>query len=277
MDANQGQGNQQGQTPVPDNQQSQDSQQGQQQSPLSPSVGWNQMLGDYAQDPSIQKFRDPKDLAKSYIELQKLVGKDKVPVPKSEEELPQVLSKLGLPEKPDGYPSFGDEVNIFGSKEDAQGFKELAHESGLLPAQYKKLYEGLKAATQQDNELMVQERKQQATQALSQLQQEYGDNTKQKLTLAQRVFNTFSDDVKESIMKSGLDVNPNFVKALASLGEYYKEDTFVANNYSPMDAKSELEAVKNNPNHPYFHKEHPEHKAAVEKVQALYKVIYGNK
>lgn len=238
-------------------------------------VDWQTLLGDYAEDPNIQKFKDPKDLAKSYIELQKLVGREKIPVPKTDEELQQVLMKLGVPETPDKYPEFDDAEQVFGSKEEFDEFKKVAHETGLLPQQFEALYSKMKEIMTQSESATLQERQSLAQQSLQQLTQEFGQEAQSKIKTAQKVFQMFPDDVKQAIVNAGLDVNANFVKTLANLGEYYKEDSFVASGYSKADAKGELENILQNKSHPYFDRTHPEHEAAVEKVEKLYRIIYG--
>lgn len=243
--------------------------------PQSQQIDWQALLGDYAEDPNIQKFKDPKDLAKSYIELQKLVGREKIPVPKTDEELQQVLMKLGVPDSPDNYPEFDDAEHVLGSKEEFEEFKKVAHEVGLLPQQFEALYNKVKEIITQNDEITLQERQALAQQSLQQLTQEFGDEAQSKIKIAQKVFQMFPDDVKQAIVNAGLDVNANFVKTLANLGEYYKEDSFVASGYSKADAKGELESILQNKNHPYFDRTHPEHEAAVEKVEKLYRIIYG--
>ncbi len=239
------------------------------------TVDWRGMLGDYANDPNIDKFKDPKDLAKSYIEAQKLIGRDKIPMPKDETELQQVLTKLGVPDDPSKYPDFEDVTKVFASPEEFTEFKKVAHEVGLLPQQFEALYGKMKEIMQQDSQVSMEERQAMTQQALQQITQEFGNEAQAKLNTAQKVFKTFSDDVKQQIVQANLDVNPNFIKALANLGEYYKEDNFVASSYSQADAKGELQSIMNNSKHPYFDREHPEHDAAVEKVKTLYKIIYG--
>ena len=247
------------------------------QEPQPQQVDWFQMLGEYANDPSIQKFKDPKDLAKSYLEAQKLIGREKIPVPKSDEELMDALKKLGVPDDPTAYPDFDDAAQVFGSKEDFDEFKKVALEAGLLPQQFEALYGKVKEIIQQEDSLTAQERQQVAQQALQQLQQEFGEETQLRLKMAQRVFQELPQETQQKIVQSGLDVDPNFIKFLAKIGEYYKEDSFVVSNYSPAEAKSELQEILNNPKHPYFDRTHPEHDAAVEKVEKLYRVIYGGR
>ena len=47
---------------------------GTQTSTTTDTTDFRAIFGDYASDPSIQKFKTPADLAKSYIELERLIG-----------------------------------------------------------------------------------------------------------------------------------------------------------------------------------------------------------
>ncbi len=236
---------------------------------------WHTLVGEYANDPNISKFKDPRDLAKSYIEAQKLIGREKVPIPKDQAELQEVLTKLGVPDKATAYPNFDDATSVFGSAQDFEAFKEIAHESGLLPQQFTALYGKVKEMMQNDSANKGKYRQEMTAKGLQQLATDFGTEADAKLNTARRVFQIFSDDVKQQITAAGLDVNANFIKSLASLGEYYKEDSFIATRYSGSEAKSELQAITSNRAHPYYNKEHPEHTAAVQKVQTLYKIVYG--
>lgn len=75
---------------------------------------------------ALQKFKDVEGLAKGYISLEKeLGGRIKLPdfESGSEEDLNKFWSKLGRPEKSDGYTVDG--------LENADDFKNAAHKAGL--------------------------------------------------------------------------------------------------------------------------------------------------
>jgi hypothetical protein len=55
---------------------------------------------------ALQKFNDVNGLAKSYLELERLLGYEKIPMPKADakpEEWESVWSRLGKPQKPEEY------------------------------------------------------------------------------------------------------------------------------------------------------------------------------
>ena len=80
--------------------------------PAAPAVfNWKASLApDLANSPSMKKFEDTKDgfneAVKSHLLLEKLLGYEKVPIPKSKDDTVawEIFSKaMGIPAKPDGY------------------------------------------------------------------------------------------------------------------------------------------------------------------------------
>ena len=55
--------------------------------------------------PSLSPIKDVGNLARSYVNAQRLIGSDKIPLPKNptDEDLDNIYSKLGRPETPEGY------------------------------------------------------------------------------------------------------------------------------------------------------------------------------
>ena len=53
--------------------------------------------------PSLSPIKDVENLARSYVNAQRLIGADKIPMPvnPTEEDLDRIYSKLGTPESPD--------------------------------------------------------------------------------------------------------------------------------------------------------------------------------
>lgn len=74
---------------------------------IEESKNWYEKLDpDLKNNPSIQKFKDPASLAKSYVELQKMVGKDKVVLPTSKStpaEWEAFYEKIGRPKDINEY------------------------------------------------------------------------------------------------------------------------------------------------------------------------------
>ena len=70
-------------------------------------ANWKEALPEEVrEDPSMQAIQTVDNLAKSYVNAQKMIGADKIIVPNKyaeENEWQDVFTKLGLPESPDKY------------------------------------------------------------------------------------------------------------------------------------------------------------------------------
>ena len=85
--------------------------------------------------PSLSPIKDVPNLARSYVNAQRLIGTDKLPLPANptDEDLDNIYSRLGRPESPDEYGIQAD-GNIL--TEDATArFKEIAHALRFTPDQ----------------------------------------------------------------------------------------------------------------------------------------------
>ena len=234
------------------------------------------IFGEYAKEPSIQKFKSPVDLAKSYIELEKLIGNKRIPVPRNDEEVFETLKQLGMPEKPDEYKLENEEElqQVLG---DLTPLKETAAKLGLLPQQYEKFVETYVQTLQQQQEVIQQQIQEMQQQAVQQLQKEWGINFDTNMQKAQTVYEKLPEDLQGMIDNSGLGNHPEFIKLMAALADSVFEGSNKANVMMTVsDAKEELSRIINDPNSPYYDKYHPEHKATVEKVNKLYEIIHGS-
>ena len=113
--------------------------------------------------PSLNPIRDVGNLARSYVNAQRLIGADKLPLPvnPTDEDLDNIYGRLGRPETPDGYNVTAD-GNIV-TEEIANDFKGVAHQLRLTPDQasgileyYKSMSEG-SVAKMQHNEQQYQQ------------------------------------------------------------------------------------------------------------------------
>ena len=87
------------------------------------------------QDPSLTPIKDVENLARSYVNAQKLIGADKIPMPvnPTDEDLDRIYGRLGRPESPEGYQIQADGTVI--TEEVANNFSDIAHKLRLNPQQ----------------------------------------------------------------------------------------------------------------------------------------------
>lgn len=230
------------------------------------------------EDATLKKFNDVQGLAKSYLNAQKLIGADKIPVPNqhaTEEDWQNVYKKLGLPDLEKYEVKFGDQATI--DKKFVDDFKQNAHKLGILPKQAQGLatwFSEMNAKAEND---IIAERKTQNDKEIGTLKQEWGNAFNDKLQYAQAALDKYADpDVMEYLAKTGLNNDVRLVKLLNKLGEeIFKEGSLPNGGESqggmtPADARKAAQAIIADRNHPYHNKQHANHKAAVQEVQDLF-------
>jgi hypothetical protein len=239
---------------------------------------------DIRTNPHLETFKTPNDLAKSWINAQRLIGKEKLPVPtdKDGKEIwDTVYARLGRPDDPKGYklPELQKPEGFpeFDAKE-MEGLLSKAHELGLNNKQmgelYKTFMEGEIARYGQIKEGQGQSK----LDAETNLRKEWGRAYEEKILKAKAVLNQHADDDIRTMVEGGLGNDPRFIKFLSNIAGKLSEDGIggKAQGFamSPEEAMSEIARIKGeamtNPKHPYINKEHPEHDMMVEKMNKLF-------
>jgi len=242
------------------------------------SENWRTQLGDEGvkNNAALDKFKTVEGIAKSYLSLEKMVGKDKISIPTdatSEEEMSDFYNKLGRPETAEGYKFDKAELpdGIPYDEELEKGFASKAHELGLSQKQAGELLnwyngasiEGISQAEKANADAMVE--------AEIGLKKEWGNAYESKLAIANKAVRTF--EAADELKRLGLHNNPVMVKMMSKIGEAISEDKLVGDsgtNMTPADAKSEIDSIMGDKKSPYFNSDHPQHKEFVTKVNKLY-------
>lgn len=230
--------------------------------------------------PSLAKFQEPAALAKSYVELEGLVGR-KGAIPPKDGDPPEVAAAfraaLGVPEAPEGYDlKLGEgipaEVWNDGTAAVLRGW---AHEAGLTPKQAQVIaerYAGMLATHAQAAH--------EETQAA--LRQEWGPAYDRKVAAGNAALRQFFDEAGITALKaSGALNDPAVVRGLVQAGEAIGDhDGTVGMGagggaMTPNDATAALATIRANP--AYWNRDHPEHKLLVERATALEFVRTGEK
>jgi hypothetical protein len=193
------------------------------------SKSWLEALGDLGKDPSLQMFKEPSALAKSWVNAQKMIGADKVVIPKAdapEADWEAFYNKVGRPESPDKY-EFKLPEGVTMDESLAKGFKEIAHKNGLSPKQ-------VQALVQWDAEQKIQQAKNGETAqmdslkgALDDYKKTLGGEEKFKATVdrARVAVRALADDgFKNFLRESGVGSRPEAIAFFAKLADMMGED-----------------------------------------------------
>ncbi|MEQ9487479.1 MAG: hypothetical protein RIM72_00650 [Alphaproteobacteria bacterium] len=191
---------------------------------------WYSSIEDASLRRSAEKFREPGDLLKSYVELERRFSKSVTP-PGPDATADEILAyrkRVGIPETRDGYAfelPTGSEASPL-DREFQVAMAEAFHETGITAQQAKALnaaFNGFSGSLQErtaaENHRLHQ---QAAEQAETRLRQEWG----QDFNLNARYAHTacakfFPDDLAEIELKDGtlLGSHPAFLRGLSEIGK----------------------------------------------------------
>ena len=239
--------------------------------------------------PSIEKFKTVGDLAKSHIEVQKLIGREKIPMPAkpykdSPKDYDMVFDRLGRPSDPKSYKipelEYGEGMTA-PTEQEITDFKTIAHQIGLLPHQVEALYQFNHARNKNANEQYFKQRETQLQEAETQLRRELGKNYDAEIGNARKLLRKFgNDDVLSMVENTGIGNNSAFIKMMIDISKHFGEDgSFLSepapsNILTPEEANKKISEIRNDKKHPYHNKLHSEHKEAVAYMQSLYRMAY---
>ena len=238
--------------------------------------------------PSLQSINDVGNLGLSFVNAQRLIGADKIPLPKNptEDDLNNIYTKLGKPEQPSGYEIKADGQIL--TEEDVNTYTDIAHKLGLSKTQANGILDYYRSSIQQTTEAMSKDAQQQKQQIEQNLKAEWGADYDAKVNQANRaVADIAGQDLLDMVLQDGTKVgnHPAFIKAFASFADFKtsvtKEDTISENsvNYrmSTAEAKSKLDAIMSDKTHAYWDRKAPApiREKAVKEVQDLFEMTSG--
>jgi len=249
-----------------------------------PTSSWKDSISeDFRNDPSIEKFTEIDALAKSYINATKMIGQDKIVIPtknSSQEAWDEAYAKLGRPESADKYALDAKSDVVPFDETAIKSFAEQSHKLGLNNKQaqgilefYKNNMEGSAQQAKIDTETAQ-------SQAEQQLRQEWGRDFEGKVKQAGALAKAnINPEVLDMTLSNGtrLGDHPEIIKGFAKIAAMMSEDKIVAteseNVVTKTDIESEISALTNDTNGPYWNKNHPDHDKMVQQVYTLREML----
>ena len=242
---------------------------------------------DLREHPSLSPIKDVGNLARSFVNAQKLIGADKIPFPTNptEEDLSNIYSRLGRPETPEGY-EFATDGNVI-TEDVAAEYAGVAHKLGLSPKQAAGILDYYKGSVGQTTEEMEQLAQEQAEQTTNELKREWGNSFESKVAAAKGIIEQFAGlDMLQMRLEDGTKVgnHPAFIKAFAAIGDFKStvtsEDTIndgTRNSvFTPAQAQAEIDAIMNDKSHPYHDRKNVTgRQRAIEHVNSLFTMVHG--
>ena len=249
-----------------------------------PTSSWKDSISEeYRADPSIEKFTEIDALAKSYINATRMIGQDKIVIPtknSTQEAWDEAYAKLGRPESPDKY-NLTVKSDVVQMDDNAiKSFAEQSHKLGLNNQQaegilefYKNNMEGTAQQSKIDTETAQANSEQE-------LRSEWGRDFDAKVQQAGALAKAnINPEVLDMTLSNGtrLGDHPEIIKGFAKIAGMMSEDKMVTteseNVNTVADIESEISAITNDTNGPYWNKQHPDHDKVVQQVYTLREML----
>jgi hypothetical protein len=241
---------------------------------------------EFATDKSLADIKDLPGVFKSYISAQKLIGSDKVAIPKEDdaEGWNQFFAKLGRPEAPEKYefdPVDGAPEGFSMDPEFEKAFRAEAHKLGLNKKQAAAMWGSLVQRAASNYKGALESSTTRLTQEGETLKKEWGQAYPEKLKLAQRAVDAIEKTgvkgLNDWLKKSGAGREPIVMRLFALVGEQAGEEKLgpgnTRQNFTPREAEAQANRIMEDKGHPdfeaYWTKKHPRHSDVVKKVQGL--------
>lgn len=250
---------------------------------LGSGESWRDSLPeDMRNDTGLSKFSDVSGLAKSYMNLEQMLGRDKIPMPVTDEDWSGVYGRLGRPEEASGYEMKTPEGVTF-DETAQQNMCDMAHKMGLNQKQMEGVsgwvfseLQGRKAADNTSTEQALEE-------TTAALKTEWGEKYDQNVNVALRAVEEFGgDDLREFLNKSkiggqALGNHPAMIKMLADIGGKMMEGGKLEGSGTLVQTPEEMQNEVNTlmAHSAYTDRRNPEHAQINKKVQALFAKIHG--
>lgn len=243
----------------------------------------SQLPQELQEDANLKKFTSISALASSYLNAQKLIGGDKIPVPSkhaTDEDWGNVFRRLGNPEKIEDYQvKFKDTATV--DEKFATQYREQAHKLGILPKQAQAMadwFSDLNAGSEAEYQATM---KQQFEASVANMKKDWGNAFDVNIARANKVIDELAKEDKQYFIDSGLGGNEKFMRFMAKIGEtLYKEDKIVGEGggvgqMSPKELDESINKLKIDP--AYINRDHPNHKTAVAEMKNLFELRFPAK
>lgn len=227
-----------------------------------------------------------EEMVKGYINLEKLLSREKVPVPVDENDEDgwnRWYAATGRPESPDKYEFKQPELpaDLPYDKDAEQNFRTWAHVNGLNKKQATNLYDGYVKNQIERHASWHTTMKQQRAELEASLQREYGTKLESVKQTAGLVVREHADaEFKGYLDETGLGNDPRMVRFLAKVGAKMTGETKLKGTVQAapehQDYKSAIADFREKHKEALFSKEHPNHELRVKEYNKLFEGAYGN-
>lgn len=240
---------------------------------------------DLQDNPSLGRYSSPEALARAYINLERTLGNDKVPVPRDpndQEAWDRYYIAGGRPAEPAQYafqkPDKMPEGVVW--DEPMEGWwRQAAFESGLSQRQAQRLVDQYRDRWFAQVDLQNRSIGNDITRGKAELQRDWGSEFAARQSLARAAFAEMPPEVQQMARDSGLARMPSFVKYLyeqrvATTGERQPRPPGESGDSSPEGLRSKIAQFRSMHDAALKDAHHPEHELRLAEFTALHNRLF---
>jgi hypothetical protein len=221
-----------------------------------------------------------RSLANSYANLERMLGGEKVPVPKDgdQEGWDRFYAAAGRPEAPDKY-EFKVPENLpegFYDKDAESSFRTWAHQNGLNNRQAQALLDNYVTTTAAKYAEITKMQSAAKDEGIAALKREWGQSYDGNLQTAKAALKQFGDEHYLAWLdSSGAGNDPNMIRVWQKVGKALMGDTQLKGepqqqSRTPADINKAIEEHRAKHSAALYDKMHPEHKIRVDELTELH-------
>lgn len=241
----------------------------------APALFIDTLPEDLRDNPTLKRFTNVGDLAKSYVNARQHIGENKLTLPgkhTTESEWNEIYSKLGRPDTASEY----DFSNVQGySQSGLDFFNDVAHANGLSARQAESIAKSFIEQGQKQQSELSGNTKRITQEGINTLKEEYGQAYEEKVNLGEQAAQRLDavQMLQETVLQDGRKLGdvPEVVRFFVKLGEDMQEDKLIGQPNEPMmtpdDAKKEYHELFGSEAH--VNGKHPKHQFVVNRVMEL--------
>lgn len=242
---------------------------------------------DLKADPNITKHSSKEAIAKAYVGAVKLLGTDKVPIPKDEndsEGWERFYKAAGRPDEPDAYQFERPTEMPEGMEWDADAethFRSLALANGLNQKQFEAIAKVEMERRIEAHKSWLDAQRQYTAERRERITRELGDSLPTYKTNAQAVIKQYGDaDLISWLEETKAGDDPRFIKAFGRIGKELMGESRLKTpeksaEVDGADLDSKISNFRTKFSKALYDKMHPDHDRKTRELSELYERRYG--
>jgi hypothetical protein len=251
-----------------------------------PTGRWLDKLTDDAlkNDPSLTTIEDETTLARNYVNLKKMLGQEKIPVPRDENDTAawdMLYKAAGRPDTPDAYEIKRPADMPEGLTIDEEGekfLKTFAHQNGWNQRQFDAAYNAFYEREAKARQAFTKSQADAKEEAMRSLHRE--GNAEETLTLAKAtVTQYFDQEAIARLEQAGLGNDPIIIRSLAKIGKDLTGHQVLkgrgGETIKTMEQwQTDAQEYRSKHHAALIDSSHPDHKMRVAELQKMYERMY---